>query len=136
MGIEFEVSEVIPASQESIYEAWLSSSGHSKMTGSPADVSSVVGESFEAWDGYITGKNLELEYPKRIFQQWRTVEFDDSDEDSYLEILFEAEGTGTRVTIIHTNLPDHGMQYRQGWIDAYFVPMQAYFGGDAGGRAA
>jgi activator of HSP90 ATPase len=106
------------------------------MTGSPADVSSVVGESFEAWDGYITGKNLELEYPKRIFQQWRTVEFDDSDEDSYLEILFEAEGTGTRVTIIHTNLPDHGMQYRQGWIDAYFVPMQEYFGGDAGGRAA
>jgi activator of HSP90 ATPase len=136
MGIEFEVSEQIPATQESIYEAWLNSSGHSKMTGSPADVSSVVGESFEAWDGYITGKNLELEFSKRIIQRWRTVEFEDSDEDSYLEILFEAEGKGTRVTIIHTNLPKHGMQYRQGWIDAYFVPMKDYFGGDVGEKAA
>ena len=128
MGIEFEVSAQIPATQETIYEAWLDSSGHSKMTGSPADVSSIVGESFEAWDGYITGKNLKLEFPRRIVQRWRTIEFDDSDEDSFLEILFEAEGEGTRVTIIHTNLPDHGMQYRQGWNDAYLNPMKVYFG--------
>jgi activator of HSP90 ATPase len=131
MGIEFEVSELIPATQESIYEAWLSSSRHSKMTGSPANVSSEEGEAFDAWDGYITGKNIELESPGRIFQEWRTIEFDNSDEDSHLEVLFESEGNGTRVTIRHTNLPDHGMQYRQGWIDAYFVPMKVYFGGSA-----
>ena len=77
MAIEFEVSELISATRESIYEAWLSSTGHSKMTGSPANASSVEGESFEAWDGYITGKNLELEFPRRIIQSWRTVEFDD-----------------------------------------------------------
>ncbi len=128
MGIEFEVSELIPATQESIYKAWLSSSGHSKMTGSPANVSDVEGETFDAWDGYITGRNIELKSPSRIFQQWRTVEFDDSDKDSNLEILFESEGNGTKVTIRHTNLPEHGMQYRQGWIDAYFVPMKEYFG--------
>ena len=132
MAIEFEVSELISATQGSIYEAWLSSTGHSNMTGSPAKVSSIEGESFEAWDGYITGKNLELEYPRRIFQRWRTVEFVDSDEDSHLEILLELEGKGTRMTIRHTNLPDHGMQYRQGWIDAYFIPMKKYFADEAG----
>jgi activator of HSP90 ATPase len=130
MAIEFEVSELIPATRESIFEAWLDSSGHSGMTGSPAKVSGVEGEFFEAWDGYITGKNLELQYPSRILQSWRTVEFDDSDEDSLLEILLEQDVVGTRVRIRHTILPDHGMQYRQGWIDAYFIPMKKYFADD------
>lgn len=128
MGIEFEVSEVIPAIPEIVYNAWLSSEEHSRMTGSPARVSAKVGEPFEAWDGYIQGKNLELEPPRRILQLWRTSEFKNSDKDSRLEILFVSEGDGTRVTIRHSELPDHGMQYRQGWIDAYFVPMMAYFG--------
>ena len=50
-----------------------------------------------------------------------------------LEVLFEAEGAGTRVTLRHSNLPEHGMQYHQGWIDAYFTPMKAYFEGKSGG---
>ena len=129
MGIEFEVSEVFPARPETVYAAWLSTGEHSRMTGSPAKVSARAGEPFEAWDGYIQGKNLELEPPHRILQQWRTSEFDASDKDSILEILFESEGDGTRVTIRHSDLPGHGMQYRQGWIDSYFVPMMAYFGG-------
>ena len=128
MGIEFVVSEIIPASPEKVYHAWLSSEEHSMMTGSPARVSDTVGETFEAWDGYIQGKNLALESPHRILQAWRTNEFDISDQDSLLEILFVPEGAGTRVTIRHTDLPEHGMQYQQGWIDAYFVPMLAYFG--------
>ena len=97
------------------------------MTGSLARTSAVVGEAFEAWDGYIQGKNLELEPSTRILQLWRTSEFEDSDKDSLLEILFESEANGTMVTIRHSGLPDHGMQYQQGWIDAYFNPMKEYF---------
>lgn len=97
------------------------------MTGSLARTSAVVGEAFEAWDGYIQGKNLELEPSTRILQLWRTSEFEDSDKDSLLEILFESEVNGTMVTIRHSGLPDHGMQYQQGWIDAYFNPMKEYF---------
>ena len=127
MGIEFEVSDVIPASPQALYSAWLNSEEHSKMTGSLAAVSATVGEQFEAWDGYIQGKNLELEPSKRILQLWRTTEFEEPDEDSVLEIVFEEEGLGTKVTIRHSNLPEHGMQYKQGWIDAYFIPMGKYF---------
>jgi uncharacterized protein YndB with AHSA1/START domain len=127
MGIEFEVTEWIPASPVAIYTAWLSTDEHSKMTGSPARVSSQVGDSFEAWDRYIQGKNLELESPRRIVQQWRTTEFDDAEGDSRLEILIEPEEKGSKVTIRHSELPDHGMQYRQGWIDSYFIPMKEYF---------
>jgi uncharacterized protein YndB with AHSA1/START domain len=106
MKVEFEVSDFIPASPDQVYSAWLDS---------------------EAWDGYITGKNLGLVQSSRIFQQWRTSEFEESDDDSLLEILFESEAEGTRIIIRHTNLPEHGMQYKQGWRDSYFSPMKAYF---------
>jgi activator of HSP90 ATPase len=128
MSIEFEVSDVIPATPEEIYEAWLDSEEHSRMTGGQAKVSPNVGDTFEAWDGYIQGKNLELEYPRRILQEWRTTEFDETETDSRLEILFDSASVGARVTIRHSNLPENGMQYQQGWIDAYLHPMKAYFG--------
>ena len=129
MSIEFEISDVIPASPEEIYEAWLNSEEHTRMTGGQAKISPKVGDSFEAWDGYIQGKNLELEYPRRILQQWRTNEFEKTEQDSRLEILLDPASDGTQVTIRHSALPEYGMQYRQGWIDAYFLPMKAYFGG-------
>ena len=128
MSIEFEVSDVIPATPEEIYKAWLDPVEHSKMTGAAARVSADLGEPFEAWDGYIRGKNLELEYPRRILQAWRTTEFEATQADSRLEILLESANGGTRITIRHSNLPEHGMQYQEGWRDAYFEPMKAYFG--------
>ena len=127
MAIEFEVSGTIPATPDLVYEAWLDSEKHTGMTGGEALVSNMVGDAFHAWDGYIEGVNLELDPGKRILQKWRTSEFEESDEDSLLEILFETVEEQTRLTIRHSKLPDHGMQYKQGWVDAYFTPMQEYF---------
>ena len=126
MAREFEVSHHFSATPEVIYHAWLNSVEHSAMTGGTAEVSNVVGGTFEAWDGYITGKNLDLEPSKRIVQSWRTTEFTDDEEDSRIEILLKAQDGGTLVTIKHTNLPKHGLQYEQGWFDSYFVPMMGY----------
>ena len=128
MPVEFEVMGVIPASPRDVYQAWLDTDQHSQMTGSPARVSDQVGGEFEAWDGYIQGMNLKLEPHHRIIQSWRTTEFETIDTDSLLEINFKAHQEGTQVTIRHSKLPSHGMQYQQGWIDAYFVPMKSYFG--------
>jgi activator of HSP90 ATPase len=125
--VEFEVSDIVPASPDRIYSAWLDSDEHSAMTGGSAQVSDFVGGNFEAWDGYINGKNLELIQSKRILQLWRTREFEDSEEDSILEIIFESVASGTRIKIRHRQLPEHGMQYEQGWRDSYFSPMKAYF---------
>ncbi len=127
MKVEFEVSDIISATPDQIYAAWLDSNEHSEMTGSPARISSLVGGKFDAWDGYIRGTNLELEPSCRILQLWRTSEFEDSDKDSLLEILFESVEYGTTIKIQHSRLPEHGMQYQQGWRDAYFAPMKVYF---------
>ncbi len=128
MSVEFEVSESFPASPQAVYDTWLDSDGHAAMTGHPAEASAVVEAEFMAGGGYIHGKNLELMPGKLIRQSWRTQEFDASDPDSELEITLEAEGTGTRLTLKHTNLPDHGMRYKQGWVEHYFAPMKTHFG--------
>lgn len=127
MAIEFVVSAVIPASPQEVYHAWLSTKGHSGMTGSPAKISDKVGGTFDAWDGYIHGKNLELVPNTRIVQSWRTSEFSNDEPDSMIEITFEPIGSQTKLTLKHTGLPPHGKQYEDGWVESYFEPMKEYF---------
>jgi len=127
MKTNFEITGLIDASPQQIYDAWLNSEKHSAMTGGEAYVTDTEGDSFDAWDGYIDGRNIELIPAKKIVQHWRTSEFDVADEDSLLEIRLEDHEGGTMITIIHSKLPAHGMKYKQGWIDNYFNPMTVYF---------
>ena len=125
----FSMSAVIPGEPREVFDSWLSSKGHSAMTQSPARASARVGGAFTAWDGYITGKNLELEPGKRIVQSWRTTEFPADAPDSRVEIRLEPATTGTRLILKHTLIPaGQGGGYRQGWRDYYFVPMKRFFG--------
>lgn len=130
MTIEFTISAIIPATANEIYDAWLSSEGHSAMTGGEAHASPEVGAAFDAWDGYISGTTLAGEPGKRIVQSWRTSQFADDDPDSRIEITLEPATSGTRLTLTHTDVPDDGGHYEEGWKTHYIVPMQAYFDGD------
>lgn len=124
----FEVSTIVPASPERVYETWLSSSGHTAMTGADASIDARVGGDYKAWDGYITGQTLALDPGHRIMQSWRTDDFTEDDLDSEIEVLFEAVEDGTRVTIHHSDVPVLQRGYEErGWEENYFVPMQEYF---------
>jgi len=135
MENKFTISEVINASPEQIYKAWLSTKGHSDMTGSPAEVESKVKGKFTAWDGYISGETLELKPFSRIVQAWRTTEFPEGSPDSRVEILLGSVKGGTKITINHSNIPQgQADDYKQGWQDFYFIPMKSYFDKQPGGR--
>jgi activator of HSP90 ATPase len=129
MAESFEISTFFPTiSAERIYHSWLDSDEHSAFTGSPAQFDPGVGGKFTAWDGYIYGKTLKTEPFQRILQAWRTTEFPEQSPDSQLEILIEGVDGGAKVTLIHTDFPDgQGGDYRQGWEEYYFEPMQRYF---------
>ena len=125
----FKLSAVIPAQPAEIYKAWLSTKGHTAMTGSPAKVDGKIGGKFTAWDGYIFGSTLELTPDQFIVQAWRTSEFPDEAPDSLVEIALKEAKGGTKVTLTHSQIPP-GQEdsYRQGWEDFYFKPMREYFG--------
>lgn len=129
MKNEFTLIVTVHAKAETIYKAWLSTEGHSAITGSPAKVDGTVDGDFAAWDGYIQGMFLELEPNRRILQAWRTAEFPSEAEDSLVEILLEEELGKTKLTLKHWNIPDgQAESYKTGWEDFYFKPMKVYFG--------
>lgn len=128
MPFEFTVSDTVPASPQQVYDAWLDSRGHSEMTGAEAHMSAKIGDAVSAWDGYITGRNLELDRPSRIVQSWRSAEFDDGDPDSKIVVVLEPVANGTRLSITHGNVPDGHTGYQNGgWQQHYFEPMKRYF---------
>jgi activator of HSP90 ATPase len=125
----FTLSETFNARAETIFKAWLSTQGHTLMTGSPAKINGLANGEFTAWDGYIWGTFLELEPNKRILQLWRTGEFPEDAEDSQVEILLEDIDSKTKLTLIHTKIPEDQVDsYKTGWLDFYFKPMKEYFG--------
>ena len=125
--MEFTLTVKIKATVKEIYTTWLSSEGHTKMTGGTASISDKISDSFNAWDGYIEGANIELNPYRRIVQSWRTSDFKEEEKDSQIEVLLKELNGETQITLIHTNLPEHGEQYRKGWDDHYFSPMKLYF---------
>lgn len=128
MAKSFTISDTFPTTPEALYAAWLDSETHAAMTdGGEATIHVELGASFSAWDGYISGKNLELEPGKRILQSWRTSDFQETDGDSRIEILFESVPDGTKLTLTHTDIPEGQPDYEEGWEDFYFRPMREYF---------
>jgi activator of HSP90 ATPase len=128
MSYEYELTDVLPASPDDVYRAWLSSEEHGAMTGGSATIDPKVGGAFSAWDGYITGRTLALEPGRRIVQSWRTSEFADSDPDSEIEVLLAPVEGGTKLTLRHRNVPEDQPDYEhKGWQENYFDPMKEYF---------
>lgn len=119
---------VIPAEPDEVYDAYMSSEKHATFTGSSAKIDAKIGGEFTAWDGYIMGRNLELEKGKKIVQEWRTTEWPENNPPSHLEIALKKVKGGTELTLNHTDVPDEQAEdYRKGWIDFYWEPLKKYF---------
>ncbi len=119
---------VIPASPEEVYDAYMDPKKHSAFTGAEATCDPRVGGEFTAWDGYITGKNLELEKGRRIVQEWSTSEWPEDYPPSRLELTFSEVKGGTELTMVHSDVPgSQAEDYRQGWIDDYWDLLKEYF---------
>ena len=116
------------ATPAQIYNGLLDSSMHSKFTGGKAKITNKTGDTFTAWDEYITGKNVELIPDKKIVQEWKCTEFSDTAQVSTLTLKFKKVPGGTEIIMEHANVPvDLYNDLNKGWIDHYWKPMQKYF---------
>jgi len=123
-----KVSSTLPTSPKNLYNSWLSSKEHSNFSGGSVKINARINGKMSAWDGYITGKFVELIQNKKIVQTWKSSNFQESSEDSILTITFNKVENGTKIKLLHTNIPDgQGESYKKGWKDFYFTPMKKYF---------
>ena len=119
---------LIPATPMEVYEAFIDQKKHSKFTGSKATCDPKVGGKFTAWDGYISGKNIELDRGKRIVQEWQTTEWPEGHAPSRLELSFKKAEGGTELFMVHSGVPaEQAADTAQGWIDFYWEPLKKYF---------
>jgi activator of HSP90 ATPase len=117
------------ATPKQVYNAFLSSKQHTAFTGSEAKCSSKIGGRFSAWDGYITGRNMELVLGKKIVQEWMTTEFPEGYSYSILRIsLTKAKNGGTWLAMLQSKVPASQVKkYDEGWHESYWNPMIEYF---------
>ncbi len=64
--IRFKQIIIFKTSPEEIYNALMDSKKHSLFTGGKAVIGKKVGDTYSSYDGYISGKNMELIPGKKI----------------------------------------------------------------------
>ncbi len=125
---EIRVSALIQASPNRIYAAWLDERQHSAFTGGRATVEPWVGGRHTAWEGFIEGMLVELDTGRRLTMTWRTTDFPKDADDSRVEVRLDPVAGGTKVSIVHTNIPEgHAEKIKQGWKEFYLDPMKKFF---------
>lgn len=118
---------IFNASPHQLYEAILDPEIHSNFTQARATNSRKAGGKFTAYDGYISGINLELDKDKKIVQKWTSTDFP---EGHFTEVAFEfkSEGKGTSLMFTQTNVPDKNYkEISKGWKDFYWKPLKKMF---------
>jgi activator of HSP90 ATPase len=119
---------LIPATPDEVYDAFMEAKKHSAFTGSKATSDPKVGGEFTAWDGYISGRNLELVKGKKIVQEWSTTDWPDKFPPSRLELTFKEAKGGTEISMIHSNVPaEQADDLAEGWNEFYWKPIKEYF---------
>ena len=123
-----EQSVYMPASPEEVYDALVDAEKHSEFTGSQATCDPRVGGAFSAWDGYISGRHLQLDRGKKIVQEWKTTEWPLDYPPSLLEFGLRERGEGTLLIMKHSKVPaEQADSYRQGWTEHYWEPLRQFF---------
>jgi uncharacterized protein YndB with AHSA1/START domain len=120
-------SFVIKADKNEVFNALTNPLAIELWTGYPAVMDSKPGTEFSLWEGDITGKNLEIIPGEKIVQEWF---FDDPENPSIVTIELEDENKGTRIKLLHTNVPDEAYgNIDYGWKEYFFGAMKKYLEG-------
>jgi uncharacterized protein YndB with AHSA1/START domain/GNAT superfamily N-acetyltransferase len=122
-----EQERVFPATPAELFRAFADPKLHTAFTGSVATGRVRVGARFSAWDGYITGRTLEVEPGCRLVQEWRTTEWPAGAPPSRLELSFLEHPRGGRVVLRQTDVPrTQARSYADGWSEYYWKPLRAW----------
>jgi activator of HSP90 ATPase len=92
--------------------------------GGPAEMSADEGASFKLWNGDIHGTNIEVSPEEKLIQDWYGGAWD---EPSRVTITLTEEDRGTRVDLLHENIPaDEFDDITEGWDEYYFGAIKKY----------
>jgi activator of HSP90 ATPase len=111
-----------------VYDILMNTEKHQNLTRSKAKISTKEGGSFSTFDGYCTGKNIELIPGKKIVQEWHFKENEwPEDHFSVCTFQFTSIETGTQLVFEQTGIPSmHVDSLKKGWKEYYWEPMKQF----------
>jgi activator of HSP90 ATPase len=113
---------------------YLDPQAHAAFTGAPVTIGVQAGAAFKAFDGMISGSVLHVEPKRLIVQKWRSANWPAASLDSVLVLTFVPEPGGTRIELVHVNVPEEDFSgVSHGWEKYYWTPWRAYLA-DGSGR--
>ena len=126
-SIEQEI--IIKGTPHEIYEVFMDSKKHSKLTESKAKISREVGGSFSIYEGALSGKNVELIQDKKIVQTWRgNGENGPKGYYSTITLVLEPVDKGTLIKFTHIDIPKGAYEsVKEGWDTHYWEPLKDMF---------
>jgi len=96
------------ATAHALYEALMDSKKHAAFTEAQATISRKAGGTFQAYDGYATGKNIELIPDKKIVQSWRASDWPEG-HHSLVTFEFKEKNGGDRPRVHPDRHPSGGV---------------------------
>ena len=116
-----------PATPDQLFDMYLDPQEHAAFTGSPVSIGQSPGTSFRAFDGMLSGTILHVEPKRLIVQTWRSRNWPLEALDSILTLSFWPQEVGSRIELVHVNVPDEDFAgVSQGWEKYYWNPWRAH----------
>jgi uncharacterized protein YndB with AHSA1/START domain len=129
MADVIDLTLMVAEEPKRVFNAWMDPREHAQFTGGGiATIEPWSGGRFTAFDGNVHGIFLGVDPAARIVQTFRTPEFPPEARDSRVTVTFEASGGGTKVHILHSDVPPNLLRKLQKvWEGSYLKRLAKYF---------
>ena len=110
-----------------VWHALVNSKNIAAWGAGPAKMDGKTGTEFTLWGGSIWGKNIKVIPEKELVQEWFSEEDGHWDKPSIVTFTLKQEENGTRVELLHTDVPDmFAKNIEDGWKEYYLGPLRDY----------
>ncbi len=125
--MSIHLQEIIPADPHRVYQVLADAERLSALSGKTGSAARTEGEEFAAFDGYVTGRQIELVPDTRVVQTWRFPRWEPGQHSLVTFTLTKVDG-GTCLAIDQHGEPDGWHEHiASNWPTFYFTPLTEHF---------
>ncbi len=122
----------LPATPHRLYDMYLDPEQHSAFTGARSRSRPSPVPSFRPSTGPFPARSCTSSQNGSSSRNGDSVNFPAEAIDSILVLTFWPEGKGTRIELVHVNVPEEDFAgISEGWVKFYWNPWRAYLTGSA-----
>ncbi|MDZ4343405.1 MAG: SRPBCC domain-containing protein [Candidatus Binatia bacterium] len=128
------IAASLPATPDKLFDMYLDAEAHAEFTGFPMTIAARAGAPFRVFNDMLSGTIIHVAPKRLIVQTWRSANWPATAIDSVLALSFWPEKDGSRIEIVHVNVPEEDFAgVSEGWEKYYWTPWRAYVARMAGG---